>query len=144
MCRVLVVDDQAESRAPLGELFASEGFEVSFAADGYQAIDELLRQRPDVIVSDVVMPGLDGIRLVELLRGQGVRLPVILITAGIVHSRHHADALLHKPVGIDVLLECVGDVLRDRAGCCAAICRHSSRHLHNARSAGPSDAEGYA
>lgn len=126
MCRVLVVDDQVESRTPLGALFASEGFEVSFAADGYQAIDEIVRRRPDVIVSDVVMPRLDGIRMVELLRGQGISLPVILVTGAEIRACPHADALLRKPFDLDTLLACVGDVLRDHPGSCAAVCRRRS------------------
>jgi CheY-like chemotaxis protein len=115
MCRILVVDDELECRAALCAVFEDEGFETAAAADGYQAIDSLLKHRPDLIVSDIAMPNLDGIRLVELLRTQGVQVPVILLTAGPTGRRHRAEALLAKPFSVDALLDTVAHVLSDGA-----------------------------
>ena len=124
MRQVLVVDDDPISRDLLSELFESEGFEVALATDGYEAIDAMRRRRPDLIVSDIVMPNLTGVRLVELLRTQGIQVPVILLTGMNALPRHLADALVRKPFTLDGLMASVGDVLKDqRHGSCPSLCQ---------------------
>ena len=110
MPHVLIVDDDAALRTSLGELLTDEGFSVTTVPGGYEALSEIVRHRPDVIVSDVVMPPPDGIRLLELLDGQGVDIPVVLITGQQETRRHLADALLSKPVDPDRLLETIARV----------------------------------
>ena len=110
MTHVLLVDDDPTLRTVLGQLLTDEGFQVTTAPGGYEALNEIVRHRPDVIVSDVVMPQPDGIRLLELLDGQGVDIPVVLITGQQETRRHLADAVLPKPLDADRLIETIARI----------------------------------
>jgi len=80
---VLVVDDDPVIIRLLEVNFEMEGFAVRIAADGQEGLDAARAERPDVIVSDVMMPKLSGIELVTALRGDPVTasIPVILLSA---------------------------------------------------------------
>jgi len=79
--RIALADDQALVREGLKALLRDLGIEVVIeAADGQAVLDALATQRPEVIVSDVRMPGMDGIALTHALRKQGDRTPVVLLT----------------------------------------------------------------
>ena len=67
--RVLVADDEPSSRSGLQTLLRQEGFDVTVAEDGYKALARLEETAPDVLLTDLKMPGLDGIELLE----QGTR-----------------------------------------------------------------------
>ncbi|GIF21788.1 PAS domain S-box-containing protein [Actinoplanes tereljensis] len=81
--RVLVADDNADMRDYLVRLLQSAGHEVQAVADGQEALDEARRQLPDLIVSDVMMPRMDGLELVAALRGdpRTAGTPVLLLSA---------------------------------------------------------------
>jgi DNA-binding NarL/FixJ family response regulator len=79
--RIALADDQALIREGLKSLLHSLGIEVVLeAADGQAILDTVATQRPDVIVSDVRMPGMDGIQLTRALRERGDQTPVVLLT----------------------------------------------------------------
>ena len=78
--RVLIADDDADSRNALSLLLSGWGYEVIEATDGLEALDRALECRPTVIVSDLVMPGLDGLALLETLRTELPASSVILLT----------------------------------------------------------------
>jgi signal transduction histidine kinase len=80
--RVLVVDDNADLRSYIASLLAPQ-YDVTTASDGLAALDCIGREVPDIVVSDVMMPGLDGVALVERLRSDPhtASLPVILLSA---------------------------------------------------------------
>lgn len=118
---VLVVEDDPGIRSTLDQLLRFEGYRVVLAADGQQALDLLDRQRPDLAVVDVVMPGLDGLALCRLLRRRGDRLPLLVLTA-----RHQvgdrvagldagADDYLSKPFATEELLARIRALLRRTA-----------------------------
>jgi CheY-like chemotaxis protein len=69
MTRILVVEDRDEVRRVLTELLTSEGFEVSQATDGHQVPARVARQRPDLILLDVIMPVMDGFEVLKILKG---------------------------------------------------------------------------
>ena len=79
MATVLVADDDPAIRAVLTDLLTTEGYAVRFAKDGAAALADVLRARPDLVLSDVQMPRLDGLALAARLRPLGV--PVVLMTA---------------------------------------------------------------
>lgn len=81
--RVLVVDDQADIRLMCRVNLALEGYEVLEAADGVAGIVTARAERPDVILLDVMMPGLDGWSVLDELKGneRTAEIPVILLTA---------------------------------------------------------------
>jgi DNA-binding NtrC family response regulator len=105
--RVLVVDDDPASRDLLRKVLATEGHQVVQAADGREALAELERQAPDLVVSDIRMPDVDGVQLLERMREVAPDVPVILVTAfgdveGAVQAiRRGAFDYLAKPYDVD-------------------------------------------
>lgn len=81
--RVLLVDDNADMRAYVGRLLREDGFEVTAVADGAEALAEALRSPPDLVLSDIMMPGLDGFALLRALRANAstAAVPVIFLSA---------------------------------------------------------------
>jgi DNA-binding NtrC family response regulator len=107
--RVLVVDDESSARSGLEKLLRQEGFAVSTARDGLEALDVASLSPPDVVVTDLKMPNMDGVALLVKLREQYPDLPVVVVTAfGDVASavgamRAGAEDYLTKPVDFDAL-----------------------------------------
>jgi len=81
MTTVLVVDDSRLDRTRAGGILRKAGHEVAFAANGREALDHLAGSPPDVVVTDLQMPELDGLELVEAVRLRYPHIPVILMTA---------------------------------------------------------------
>jgi len=79
--RILVVDDEPNILELLAASLRFAGFEVETAADGRAALDTARRFGPDLLVLDVMMPGLDGFGVLRSLRGGGSRTPVLFLTA---------------------------------------------------------------
>jgi len=81
--RILVVDDDESIRGLVREVLEIEGHEVDVAADGFCALRRLAVFRPDAVVLDVMMPGLDGYAVLSRIRSSAVDrdLPVIMLTA---------------------------------------------------------------
>ena len=82
MPNILIVDDSAVDRSLAGKLLErEEGAQISFATNGREALEQIESSRPDVIVSDLQMPELDGLELVAEVRRNHPSVPVILMTA---------------------------------------------------------------
>lgn len=113
---ILVVDDSITVRRVTQRLLQREGYRVSLAADGLQALERLQQERPTVVLSDIEMPRMDGFDLVRNIRGDArlAGLPVIMITSRIAEKhREHArelgvDHYLGKPYSEDELLALIG------------------------------------
>jgi DNA-binding NtrC family response regulator len=78
--RILVVDDASQARAALSELLRVEGYAVETAADGFKALGKLADFAPDVVLTDLKMPGMDGIELLRKIRSQDVDVCVLIMT----------------------------------------------------------------
>ena len=78
---ILVVDDDAEQRSDLAEMVASLGFQVTVAAGGAEALKKLESTPATAILTDLVMPGLDGVALLKELAKRGDRTPTVVLTA---------------------------------------------------------------
>ncbi len=118
--RLLVVDDDRTFRRSTAALLREDGYDVSEAADGSEAVEQI-RERPfDLILLDLRMPGLDGIGLVEVLRTWGHDTPILMISGfGTVDTavdaiHTGADDFLTKPVEPDVLSARVESLLSRR------------------------------
>jgi two-component system response regulator HydG len=117
---VLVVDDEANARRGMKALLEQEGFTVSTAADGAEALDLLASGSFDVVVTDLKMPRIDGLELLKRARQTYEDLPVVMVTAhGAVESaiaamKAGAEDYLEKPVQIDELVVVLERVLRNR------------------------------
>lgn len=80
---VLIVDDEPMARTLLRLMLVRAGFNVSEAEDGFDALEKVRKNRPDIILLDVMMPGLDGFSVCETLRGEDATaaLPIIMLSA---------------------------------------------------------------
>jgi DNA-binding response OmpR family regulator len=83
VARILVVDDDPSVRALVRDVLELEGHDVELAVDGYAALRAVAASRPDCVVLDVMMPGMDGHEVLARLRGMtyGLELPVVMLTA---------------------------------------------------------------
>ena len=110
MARLLVVDDESGIRGALVQVFEYEGHDVRAAEDGHAGIALASEFRPDVIFLDVKMPGLDGLDVLERLRGEDPSALVIMISGhgtidtAIEATRKGAYDFLEKPLDTDRLL----------------------------------------
>jgi two-component system response regulator HydG len=115
--RILVVDDEPAARSALAELLREEGFSVRSAADGFKALGQLEEWPPDIVITDVKMPGLDGVSLMRKVKDTTPSVGVIVMTAfGSVENaveamQRGADDYLTKPVHFPELLVIVRRVL---------------------------------
>lgn len=130
--RVLLVDDSRLVRVKTGRLLSQHGFEVTEAADGLDAVRLLQDTIPELVITDVEMPGLDGFALTQRLRADArtAHLPVIMITAANDRHRHDAEeagvnVLLGKPYADDDLITQIQRLLR--ADVAAIPLAHASR-----------------
>ncbi len=118
--RVLVVDDEPSARSGLEKLLTAEGYIVETAADGVEALALAKDHAPDVVVTDLKMPNMDGIELAKKLHELESSLPVIVATAfGDVGSAVHAmragaEDYLTKPIDFDALIVALERALERR------------------------------
>ncbi len=107
--RILVVDDEATARSGLEKLLKQEGYAVDVAEDGVLALARATESPPDVVVTDLKMPNMDGIELTKRLHELDADLPVIVATAfgdvgtAVAAMRAGADDYLTKPIDFDAL-----------------------------------------
>lgn len=116
--RILIAEDNPDARELLDIILKEEGFEVISAEDGQIAIEAAKSRRPDLIITDIQMPNLDGIDLIKALRCQPelANVPVLVITAnnsGIIKDAIEAgaSAAASKPVEIDALIALIRSLL---------------------------------
>ena len=109
---VLVVEDDEAINALVSRILADWGYEVRRAADGAEALDAVLREPPDLVLADVMMPNLTGIDLVARLRAEGVEVPVVLVSAYDRHRNLPADVpFLTKPFTLSQFADAVRQAL---------------------------------
>jgi two-component system OmpR family response regulator len=120
--RLLVVDDEPNIRELLSASLRYAGFEVATAADGHQALALAASFRPDLLVLDVMMPGLDGFGVVRRLRQNGTHTPVVFLTARdagddkVTGLTLGGDDYVTKPFSLDEVLARIRAVLRRSKG----------------------------
>ena len=108
---VLVVDDDTSILDTVTSILSGEGFDVVSASSGQEALDAVARKLPLLILLDMRMPVMDGWAVARALRGKGIRVPIIVMTAA-ESARRWADEVgaegyLAKPFGLDELLATV-------------------------------------
>lgn len=119
--RVLVVDDEPQIRRSLQVNLEGKGYQVLTAEDGEQAVQVMAHQPPDVIVMDLLLPGIDGIELTRRIRKDSA-VPIIFLSAigeepkKIDALEAGADDYVTKPFSVDELLARIKSVLRRVAG----------------------------
>lgn len=119
--RILVVDDEAQITRVLRAALTGQGYLVRTAADGQAALDLVHDWSPDVIITDLSMPGMDGLALCRHVRAESIETPIIVLSVK-GEERGKVDALdagaddyVVKPFGIDELLARIRVMLRRAA-----------------------------
>lgn len=111
---VLVVDDEHHILALLTELLLDEGYRVRQAGDGIAALREIDRLRPDLVLTDVMMPRLGGLELARQLRARNI--PTIVMSAAFAAANDASIVFLPKPFDVDVLVRLVAATLASSHG----------------------------
>jgi CheY-like chemotaxis protein len=115
--RVLIVDDEAYVRELIRDTLKMRGYALELASDGAAALERLERSEFDLVLTDVVMPGIEGFELLRRVKKLHPGVKVVILTG---FSRHHdisefllhgADEYLSKPFQVHELLETVARVL---------------------------------
>src|SRR3954469_20945787 len=107
--RILIVDDEANARAALSEILRDEGYATETAADGFKALGKLEEFTPDIILTDLKMPGLDGIAFMEKAKAAAPGAVFVVMTAfGTINSavdavKKGAENYLTKPLDFEAL-----------------------------------------
>jgi CheY-like chemotaxis protein len=108
--RILVVDDDSEAREVVEAVLIEAGYAVEVAADGFQAVAKLQATLPDLVLTDLMMPGMHGVDLAQWIRTYRTGLPVVVITGRETYGlrtdaeAYGAIACLVKPVNLEELL----------------------------------------
>jgi two-component system alkaline phosphatase synthesis response regulator PhoP len=122
MKRILVVEDNANLAFGLSTSLELEGHEVVVAEDGHEGLRRAREMGPDLIVLDLMLPGMDGYRVLKALREEGRGVPVLILTARgeeadkVLGFRLGADDYVTKPFGLLELLARVQALLRRGGG----------------------------
>jgi DNA-binding NtrC family response regulator len=119
--KILVVEDEFSSRDSLCKFLGRESYIIREASNGAEALEKIAGENFDLVVTDFVMPHIDGLRLVELVHAKWPQLPVILITgylsanAGQIILEGMAAEIITKPIKLDELLKAVKRILLAKA-----------------------------
>ena len=115
---ILVVDDNADARYMLKTVLEVQGFAVACAEDGQVALDMIKANPPDLIISDIQMPNLNGIELIKILRSQSETKDTPVLVTSAQHSGVLADAMkaggtaaATKPVQLESLIKLITQLL---------------------------------
>jgi two-component system, OmpR family, alkaline phosphatase synthesis response regulator PhoP len=121
MTRILVVEDNPDLAYGLRNNLEIEGYDVDVVDDGTQGLARARAEGPDLIILDLMLPGLDGYRVLRALRDEGRRMPILILTARgeeadkVRGLRLGADDYVTKPFGVLELLARVEALLRRAA-----------------------------
>ena len=116
--KVLVIEDDSHIRLGLEEVLKSDGFEVASCSRGDEALDATARHQPDLIILDIMLPGLSGYDVCRELRSRQVPTPILMLTAKsqeldkVVGLDLGADDYVTKPFGVRELLARIHALLR--------------------------------
>src|SRR5436309_15419834 len=120
MSKVLIVEDDEVSAQGMARHLGAAGLDPVTVSNGEQGLARLRYEQPDVCVLDLMLPGIDGWKLIETARNEGIGTPIVVVSArGTEHDRLHAleigaDDYLVKPVSMKELVAPVGPASRRR------------------------------
>ncbi len=115
--KILIVDDQYGIRILLNEVFQKEGYETFQAANGVQALSILENEKPDLVLLDMKIPGMDGIEILKRMKEKDDTTRVMIMTAygelDMIEEAKNLGALTHfaKPFDIDEIRQSVREIL---------------------------------
>jgi DNA-binding response OmpR family regulator len=118
MSRILIVEDNPDLAYGLATGLEIEGYDVEVAADGEKGLTRARDWSPHLVILDLMLPGMDGYRVLRTMRDEGLQMPVLILTARgeetdkVLGFRLGADDYVTKPCGVLELLARVGALLR--------------------------------
>ena len=133
--RILVVDDDPKIRAVIRRGLAFEGYRVIEAATGEEGLEKAREHLPELVVLDVMLPGIDGLEVTRRLRAAGDEVAILMLTARdevkdrVVGLETGADDYLVKPFSFEELLARVHALLRRRASPSGEVLRFADLEL---------------
>ncbi|MGA9770041.1 MAG: response regulator [Blastocatellia bacterium] len=120
--RILLVEDDADTRFALAMLFEMEGFDVTTAGDGEEAYSQAVSERPDLIVTDINMPNVDGLSLIKMISADGRTAGIPIVAVSAIDKQHlnqakelGAVAVAQKPIEFDQFLSLIAKVATARS-----------------------------
>ena len=121
MPKILIVEDTDDTRDYMGSVLELEGFDVVLAKDGLEGLEQANSELPDLIITDISMPHLDGFQMIQKIRSshQHNDVPILAITShgmdkAMEAIKGGADRALSRPVENHLLVAFVADLLRKR------------------------------
>ncbi len=117
MVKVLLIEDSAFQRKIISSIVKDLGYDIITAENGHEGIERILKEKPAVILSDLLMPEFDGIWVLEQIRARGIKVPIIIVTSDVqTMTRDHCMELgafryLNKPVQKDLLKSAIVQAL---------------------------------
>ena len=124
MINVLIVDDQPDVRLAFAYMLDGLGCKVAEAPDGQAAVRYLSQNKVDIILTDLYMPEMDGVALIDAVRKRPTPQPKIIAMSGSANMGYRAslqaavivgaDAVLKKPVSKEQLMKTIRDLMTDR------------------------------
>ena len=99
--KALVVDDNPSFRELMEYTLQDGGFQVVLASDGKEGIEKVISEKPDIILSDVMMPDMSGIEMIRTLNSKAIKIPIIILTG--THFNSQIESLF-KEEGVDKFL----------------------------------------
>lgn len=115
MKHVLIVDDNRAIRETLADALEAEGYSVSLASGGPEALAAVARAMPSIVLLDLMLPGADGASVAQSLGAAGCTAPVVVVTAdrtGAERARQIGALFLGKPFDLGALLDLIERVAR--------------------------------
>lgn len=115
MACVLLVEDDVDLRFSLASILVHAGHHVIEASEGKDGVAQIMQNRPDVVISDMIMDGMEGISTVLSIRGIHPKLPILAISGSAMYLNHAeklgANASLQKPFSAQTFLSAVNALL---------------------------------
>jgi CheY-like chemotaxis protein len=118
--KILVIDDDPVMRQLMSMILEREGHQVILAEDGLEGLAKRQEERPDLVITDMIMPRQGGLETIIRIREESPNAPIIAASGGgeiegihplVMAMKHGATAVLNKPFGANELTECVGQAL---------------------------------
>jgi CheY-like chemotaxis protein len=108
---ILVVDDEPAIQDLVSVLLEDAGYTVYTAPDGLAAVEAVARESPDLVVTDLYMPGLDGVGLIARLRRERPHLPIVVLSAALRVSPPAGVPFVPKPLDVQTLLTVIAGIV---------------------------------
>ena len=118
--RILIVDDEKNIVSSLTSILSDEGYEVSMAGDGIEALELIQKDPPDLVILDIWLPGMDGIEVLKTLKSYNLGVEVLImsghgtIDTAIKATKLGAQDFIEKPFSLDRITESIKNILQEK------------------------------